>query len=105
MSLFSQLANLVSTIAIRCSAAVLVAACQAVIPDKGEADNAQATAVCRSGELDNFIGEQIDSDTIRGFEQPVRIISSGQAITMDYSADRINLEVDKLGIIIAAFCG
>ncbi|MFN3619536.1 I78 family peptidase inhibitor [Sphingorhabdus sp.] len=34
-----------------------------------------------------------------------RLIHSGEAITMDYRTDRINLELDERGYLVRAYCG
>jgi hypothetical protein len=45
-----------------------------------------------------------DLDAIR-FNKPVRVIYPGTAVTMDYSADRLNFEVDRSGRISRVSCG
>lgn len=39
------------------------------------------------------------------FRQPVRVLRPGMAVTMDYSAERLNIEVDAAGRIIRVSCG
>jgi hypothetical protein len=36
---------------------------------------------------------------------PVRVIRPNQPVTMDYRADRLNLELDARDRIIRVFCG
>ena len=43
-------------------------------------------------------------DGIR-FSQPVRIIPEGGVVTMDYSASRINFQLDGAGRIQRVYCG
>lgn len=35
----------------------------------------------------------------------LRIVGPGQAMTMDYRADRMNIETDSAGQILRVFCG
>jgi hypothetical protein len=39
------------------------------------------------------------------FDEPVRVIAPGDAVTQDFSPDRINIHVDELGIIRRLSCG
>lgn len=38
------------------------------------------------------------------FDRPTRIIRPGMAVTMDYSPDRVNIEIDESGTITGVRC-
>lgn len=42
-------------------------------------------------------------ETMR-FDRPTRIIRPGMAVTMDYSPDRVNIEIDESGTITGVRC-
>ncbi|MEY4697916.1 MAG: hypothetical protein RIT14_2344 [Pseudomonadota bacterium] len=43
-------------------------------------------------------------ETMR-FANPVRVISPGMAVTMDYNAERLNFMLDRYGMIRRVSCG
>jgi hypothetical protein len=60
---------------------------------------------CGALDLQYLVGAPArDLDAIR-FNKPVRVIYPGTAVTMDYSADRLNFEVDRSGRISRVSCG
>lgn len=65
---------------------------------------------CGAGLLGGYIGHQASSDVIEALrdwraEHKVRVIRPGQAVTMDYLPDRLNIEVDDTNTIRKFTCG
>ena len=77
-----------------------------VSPDPGMTDDPLPPATgCGAPELQYLVGQ---SETIlqrMKFANRVRIIHPGMAVTMDYSADRLNIEIDETGKIARVSCG
>jgi hypothetical protein len=60
---------------------------------------------CGAADLQSLVGQPATVlDTMR-FGQPVRVIRPGMAVTMDYSADRLNIEIDRRERIARVSCG
>ncbi len=62
-------------------------------------------ATCDVDQLTQFVGMakgELDSVTLA---VPVRWLPPGSAMTMDFSPDRINFELDGDDIILRAYCG
>lgn len=59
---------------------------------------------CGADRLQSLIGQSVDSLSGMRFDQPVRVIHPGMAVTMDYRPDRLNIEVDGDGIITRVWC-
>lgn len=60
---------------------------------------------CGAAELQDMVGQpRRVLDTIR-FAVPVRIIEPGQAVTADFSPNRLNILLDDAGIITEIRCG
>ena len=63
-------------------------------------------AKAASAYVGQAIGEQVAAQAKSAAgARGVRIIRPGMAVTMDYRAGRLNLEVDEQGRIIRASCG
>ena len=60
---------------------------------------------CGASSLQALLGkpESVLKDMI--FAGPLRVIHPGQAVTMDYSAARLNVEIDAAGLIARVNCG
>lgn len=67
-------------------------------------------ADCGAASLGSYIGTP-GSDAalaaIRSWrgDKPVRVLTPGAMMTMDYRADRLNIELDDKGVIAAVRCG
>lgn len=59
---------------------------------------------CAFGFLIGQTSEQAGAQ-IMPLNRPYRILKPGDAATQDYSADRINLNVDETGIVVSVNCG
>ena len=70
--------------------------------DFGEACDAKAAERYVGELLDEAVGERAKAAAgARG----VRVIRPGMAVTMDYRAGRLNIEVDEDGRIVKVHCG
>ncbi|MBN8631242.1 MAG: hypothetical protein J0L76_10350 [Rhodobacterales bacterium] len=60
---------------------------------------------CRASELQYLVGRPgVVLDGMR-FSQDVRVIQHGMAVTMDYSATRLNFWLDRRDVIERVTCG
>ena len=53
----------------------------------------------------NSTGSVVESARVRSGAQMARIVRPGQMLTKEFDAQRLNLEVDGTGRIVAARCG
>lgn len=84
-----------------------VAACTAMPPV--DAPRGPAT-VCVADDATSAIGhaatpEVVERARIESHSNDVRVIEPGQAVTMDYRADRLNIDVNERGAITGLRCG
>ena len=83
-------------------AAILVQACTPVpLPPAPQPDLTSCNAVG----LEGLIGAPASLLPTDGEWSALRIINPGQAVTMDYSATRLNVRVNEAGIIQSLSCG
>ena len=92
--------------------ALTLGACTATVSDQGQAVPAASTIdplACSVSRAESFVGKPGDAIAedarIAAGAQTVRVIRPGQAVTMDYRADRLNLELDDSGILVRVRCG
>ena len=64
-----------------------------------------AAAACGAKDLQGLVGRPAWVLMFMKFGQTVRIIRPGMAVTMDYSAERLNIEIDPVERIAAVYCG
>lgn len=65
---------------------------------------------CNADRVQPLVGREATPDLIeraryRSGARNVRVIKPGDAVTTDFRADRLNLELDEAGTIKAARCG
>lgn len=60
---------------------------------------------CGAEALQHLVGQSRVSISGMRFAHPLRVYAEGQPITMDYNADRLNIEVSRRGIIQRVSCG
>ena len=77
-----------------------LAACEDPIPLTGKAPNE-----CGAQGYQNLIGQSADIFASMTFSAPMRIIKPGMAVTMDYSPNRLNAELDAQNRIVRIYCG
>ena len=71
---------------------------------------AAAGGECNAAQAQFAVGRQLDSQLRADAQQragakTLRVYRSGDAITMDFSTQRLNLETDATGKVIKASCG
>ena len=89
---------------------VLAAACAAAPgPAPAEPENpalpSAANDTCGSSMFADLIGKQIDGPGVPGESRLNRHILPGTHVTMDYIAQRMNIEADAQGVIRRINCG
>ena len=90
--------------------AMLLAAC---IPDSGGKPGQPGETVatppaedaCGATGLQNLLGQPASSLDSMRFSQPLRVIRPGMAVTMDFSAERLNIDIDQNEKISRITCG
>ncbi len=75
--------------------------------DPSQAVEMPAPAPAPSCAFDFLLGQTFEQAEaqVRSMNRPYRILRPGDAVTDDYSADRINLNVDETGIVVSVNCG
>jgi hypothetical protein len=88
----------------RLSAAILfvLAACEPLPPGPPPLPPPDA---CGAAALQGLLGQPASVLQTLRFAAPVRVIRPGMAVTMDYSAERLNIEIDAAEIIARVTCG
>ena len=74
------------------------------------ADPVTGKGSCNADAVKSWVGRTADEDSVRqavaaAGAKGVRVIKPGMAVTMDFRADRLNLEVDAANVITSARCG
>lgn len=91
--------------------AVLLGGCTGLQPDPGRPGEAAAqSGVCQADPAQWAVGHEATQDTMaRVWREShaglVRPISPGQAVTREYRADRVNVELDRDNRIVRVYCG
>jgi uncharacterized lipoprotein YajG len=73
-------------------------------PD-GPAVPLPAQDTCGAGPYASLVGQDATALERVLIMRQVRVIRPGQAVTMDFSAERINFEIDAANRIAVIFCG
>lgn len=110
--------NLPSGISGGLVAAALVAGCASPSPSPAPAPSAGSPApaepapggLCNAQPAQSVVGQNstasvVESARLRSGAQIARILRPGQIITKEFNAQRLNLEVDANGRILAVRCG
>lgn len=89
---------------------VLASACAAAPePMPAEPDNPALPSAendtCGAGMFANLVGQPLDGPGVPGESRLNRHIRPGTQVTMDYIAQRMNIEADAQGIIQRINCG
>jgi hypothetical protein len=77
----------------------LLAACEPVPVATQPADT------CGAGVWQGFLGAQLSELQVAGLPTATRIIRPGQAVTMDFSESRLNIQLDAQDRVVRAYCG
>lgn len=84
-------------------AGVSLAACAAGTPPPVPAE--PPSDACGAAALQYLVGRPQSALAAMTFPQTTRLIGPDMAVTMDYSAERLNIRYDRRGIITAVECG
>ncbi len=57
------------------------------------------------GSYDDWVGKKLDKRALKKTGKTFRVLPPHSIVTMDHSPDRINVHVDKHGIVKAVKCG
>lgn len=60
---------------------------------------------CGAAGLQGLVGQREAALEAMRFKAPPRVIHPGQPVTMDYSAERLNIVIDGKGRIVSLQCG
>ena len=60
---------------------------------------------CDADMLGYLVGQDINEIDVDTLPQPRRIIPPGTAVTMDYRAERTNIELDEDDRVVRVYCG
>lgn len=86
-------------------ALIILAACQEQIPPPEQKPDGNYKT-CGADKYQGLIGKSVDVLNSMKITQPMRIIWPGISVTMDYSAERLNVGLNKRGgKIIRLSCG
>ena len=90
-------------------ALVVLAGCASLGPTTGPT-GAPLGGTCNAGPAQSAIGKSstakvVEAARVSAGALMVRILRPGQMVTKEFDAERLNLEVDAAGRIIAARCG
>jgi hypothetical protein len=56
--------------------------------------------------FEGWVGKTVDVEAVKATGRAYRIVKPGDAMTMDFSPERINVETDEKGeIVVRVFCG
>lgn len=84
------------------TALLLLAACEPLPPGGPSLPPDDA---CGASGLQDLVGQSTSVLAAMTFPAPMRVIKPGMAVTMDYSPERLNLDVDAAEIITRVYCG
>lgn len=86
------------------TALIALAACQpeTTLPPVPAPD---MSAQCGAEDLQDLIGTPSSDVDFAALGVPLRILPPGSMMTMDYRADRLNVELDQDGMITRLWCG
>jgi len=85
---------------------LVLAACATPQPDAPQIDTpVLGEGGCDADMLGYLIGQSINEVDVDTLPQPLRIIRPGMAVTMDYRADRTNIDLDDADRIVRVHCG
>ncbi|MFT4249835.1 MAG: I78 family peptidase inhibitor [Candidatus Woesearchaeota archaeon] len=60
---------------------------------------------CGASQLQDYLGLSIEEMDVAGYSDSYRVIRPGDAVTMDYRVDRLNVYLDEADVIEAIICG
>ncbi|MBT2130232.1 hypothetical protein KKW20_03780 [Planktotalea lamellibrachiae] len=82
---------------------LILSACQSESDENAMVDPAPKGS-CGAAALTHLIGQPVSTFDALGHKGPVRVIRPGQAVTMDYRLDRLNVVLDEQDVITGVNC-
>ena len=61
--------------------------------------------LCAADQMQSLVGDDISNHPELVRSKDLRILEPGSMVTMDYRADRMNIDTDEAGIITKVYCG
>ena len=74
-------------------------------PEPPVGDPTPVEDACGASGLQDLVGQSAKKLEVMRFAKTVRILRPGMAVTMDYSAERLNIEIDAAERITRVSCG
>jgi hypothetical protein len=65
----------------------------------------QLSDACGASDLQDLVGRPYVAIADRDFGRVTRVVRPGDAVTMDYSAERLNIRLDDKDVIAGVTCG
>lgn len=90
-------------LALALTAAAALAACDIETPPAPPA--AVPDDACGAATLQSLVGQPASVLETMRFAAPTRIIRPEMAVTLDYSRERLNIEIDRAEVISRVACG
>ena len=84
-------------------AMLILSACQSESDEIGMVDTSPKGS-CGAEALTQLIGQPVSAFEALDHKGPVRVIRPGQAVTMDYRLDRLNVVLDEKDVITGVNC-
>lgn len=82
--------------------AIALAACEP-LPEEPQQPQVDP-ATCGADGYQSLVGAQLAAVSLPA-DLDARVIEPGMAVTMDFRASRLNIEVDEAGVIERVYCG
>jgi hypothetical protein len=86
-------------------ALLAVAACEPVPPPVETPPLPPGEDACGASALQTLVGQDRGVLAAMTFPEPVRVYAQGDALTMDFNPDRLNIELGEGGAIARVWCG
>lgn len=95
-----------------CTLALLavMAGCSSVDSAKTPAQSASRSGACNAEAVQGMLGkiataEQVEQARQQAGAQSVRVLAPGDAVTLEYNAQRLNVDIDEAEVIQRINCG
>jgi hypothetical protein len=75
------------------------------LPTSSTPGNDGSVLPCGADDMGYLIGQHVSGVDLNSLAEKVRVISPGDMVTMDYRPDRLNIDLDASGTIVALRCG
>lgn len=85
-------------------ATLTLSACQHQADAAKKADAVKQPDTCNAASFSYLIGKPASTLDGMRFAKPMRLITPGMAVTMDFNPERLNIMADEKGIITSLHC-